>query len=211
MADRTDICVVDDAAWERAVAREAVIRRLASSGSPGRAEFLSACRKLGIKRSRLYELIGVYKARPVTSSLLTAQAGSPAGSRRLPDEIELVISETIAGFFKSRQKPSIHALQKEVRSLAIYRGYVRPEDEPREETTVQDAEGADDMGQGDDVGITSWNPSATSAGGTVITSGGHWASKAIGRVFNRPSKGSWQTLRSGKAMSTICTWTHADL
>ena len=79
MADRTDICVVDDAAWERAVAREAVIRRLASSGSPGRAEFLSACRKLGIKRSRLYELIGVYKARPVTSSLLTAPAGSPAG------------------------------------------------------------------------------------------------------------------------------------
>ena len=126
MADRTDICVVDDAAWERAVAREAVIRRLASSGSPGRAEFLSACRKLGIKRSRLYELIGVYKARPVTSSLLTAQAGSPAGSRRLPDEIELVISETIAGFFKSRQKPSIHALQKEVRRLCCQRGLRAP-------------------------------------------------------------------------------------
>ena len=126
MADRTDICVVDDAAWERAVAREAVIRRLASSGSPGRAEFLSACRKLGIKRSRLYELIGVYKARPVTSSLLTAPAGSPAGNRRLPDEIELVISETIAGFFKSRQKPSIHALQKEVRRLCCQRGLRAP-------------------------------------------------------------------------------------
>jgi putative transposase len=126
MADRTDICVVDDAAWERAVAREAVIRRLASSGSPGRAEFLSACRKLGIKRSRLYELIGVYKARPVTSSLLTAPAGSPAGSRRLPDEIELVISEAITGFFKSRQKPSIHALQKEVRRLCCQRGLRAP-------------------------------------------------------------------------------------
>jgi ParB family chromosome partitioning protein len=29
------------------------------------------------------------------------------------------------------------------------------------------------MGQGGDAGVSSWNPSATSAGGTVITSGGH--------------------------------------
>ena len=57
-------------------------------------------------------------------------------------------------------------------SLAVYRGYVRPEDEPREETAVQDGDGANAMGQGGDVGVSSWNPSATSAGGTVITSGG---------------------------------------
>jgi putative transposase len=126
MADRTDICGVDDAAWEQAVTREVVVRQLASKASPDRAEFLSACRKLGIKRSRLYELIGVYKARPVTSSLLTAPAGSPAGSRRLPDEIEAVISEAIEGFFKSRQKPSIHALQKEVRRLCSHRGLRAP-------------------------------------------------------------------------------------
>lgn len=58
-------------------------------------------------------------------------------------------------------------------SLAIYRGYVRPEDEPREETAVQEGDGLDAMGQGGDVGVSNWNPSATSAGGTVITSGGH--------------------------------------
>ena len=126
MADRTDICGVDDAAWEQAVAREVVVRPLASKAGPDRAEFLSACRKLGIKRSRLYELIGVYKARPVTSSLLTAPAGSPAGSRRLPDEIEVVISEAIESFFKSRQKPSIHALQKEVRRRCRRRGLRGP-------------------------------------------------------------------------------------
>ena len=57
-------------------------------------------------------------------------------------------------------------------SLAVYRGYVRPEDEPREETAVQDGDGADAMGQGGDVGVSTWKPSATSAGGTVITSGG---------------------------------------
>ena len=57
-------------------------------------------------------------------------------------------------------------------SLAVYRGYARPEDEPREETAVQDGDGADAMGQGSDVGVSSWKPSATSAGGTVITSRG---------------------------------------
>ncbi len=33
-------------------------------------------------------------------------------------------------------------------SLAIYRGYVRPEDEPREETAVQDGDGVDATGRG---------------------------------------------------------------
>uniref|UniRef100_UPI00112DDF00 ParB/RepB/Spo0J family partition protein n=1 Tax=Paracoccus sp. FO-3 TaxID=1335059 RepID=UPI00112DDF00 len=57
-------------------------------------------------------------------------------------------------------------------SLAVYRGYVRPEDEPREETAVQDGDGADVTGQGGDVGFSNWKPSATFAGGTVITSRG---------------------------------------
>ncbi len=57
-------------------------------------------------------------------------------------------------------------------SLAVYRGYVRPEDEPREEIAVQDGDCADAMGQGGDVGGSGWGPSATSAGGAVITSGG---------------------------------------
>ncbi|MGR3457502.1 MAG: Mu transposase C-terminal domain-containing protein, partial [Pseudooceanicola nanhaiensis] len=122
MVERSDINAVDDAAWEQAVAREAVIRRLACKASPNRAEFLKACRDLGLKRSRLYELISAYKARPVASSLLAAQVGTPTGSRRLPDEIEAVVSETIEEFYKSLQKPSINALQKEVRRRCSQRG-----------------------------------------------------------------------------------------
>ncbi|MFU8866183.1 MAG: transposase, partial [Rhodobacterales bacterium] len=125
MVDRSDINAVDDAAWEQAIAREAVIRRLASKASPDRAEFLKACRDLGLKRSRLYELISAYKARPVASSLLAAQVGTPTGSRRLPDEIEAVISGAIEDFYKSLQKPSINALQKEVRRRCSQRG-LRP-------------------------------------------------------------------------------------
>ena len=57
-------------------------------------------------------------------------------------------------------------------SLTVYRGCVRPEDEPREETAVQDGDGADATGQGGDAGGSGWQSSAISAVGTVITSGG---------------------------------------
>lgn len=39
-------------------------------------------------------------------------------------------------------------------------------------TPVQDSDGADAMGQGGDISVSSWKPSRTSAGGTVITSSG---------------------------------------
>ena len=115
MMNKSDIVTADDEAWERAVAREAVVRQLAERPRIARAEFLKACRELGVKRSRLYQLIQAYKARPLTSSLLASGAGARAGRRRLPEEVEVVIAEAIEEFFKSPQKPSINALQKEVR------------------------------------------------------------------------------------------------
>ena len=115
MADRSDIIAAEDGAWDQAVEREAVVRRLAEQPRIRRADFLAACRDLGIKRSRLYQLIGAYKARPLTSSLLTSAVGTQPGTRRLPDEVEAVISEAIEAFYKSPQKPSINALHKEVR------------------------------------------------------------------------------------------------
>lgn len=115
MVDRSDIIAAGDEAWEQAVEREAVVRRLAEQARIPRADFLVACRDLGIKRSRLYQLIRAYKARPLTSSLLPSAVGTQPGSRRLPDEVEAVISEAIEVFYKSPQKPSINALHKEVR------------------------------------------------------------------------------------------------
>ncbi|QBF33348.1 Mu transposase C-terminal domain-containing protein [Thalassococcus sp. S3] len=115
MVDRLDIAVADDDAWEQAVQREAISRRLTDQQRISRSDFLAACRELGVKRSRPYELIRVYKARPLTSSLMASAAGTQTGSRRLPDEIEAVVSEAIDQFFKSPQKPSINALHKEDR------------------------------------------------------------------------------------------------
>lgn len=57
-------------------------------------------------------------------------------------------------------------------SLAVYRGYVGPEDEPSEGTAVLDVDGADVMGQGRDAGGSSRQASVSSGGGTVINSSG---------------------------------------
>jgi ParB family chromosome partitioning protein len=106
-----------------------------------------------------------------------------SGQDEYPEEIDARLGQLEVAMEALEQRPLIYDPVEVGRagvfvtldrdgSLAVYRGYVRPEDEPREETAVQDSDGADDMGQGDDVGGSSWKPSATSAGGAVITSGG---------------------------------------
>jgi len=113
---------IDDAAWSEAVAREVVIRRLVSLDGPSRSDFLRACHELGLKRTRLYELIRAYREHPVTSSLLPRAAGTRQGSRRLPDETEAVIAEAIRDFYETHQKPSINRLHKDIRRLCRSRG-----------------------------------------------------------------------------------------
>ena len=106
-----------------------------------------------------------------------------SGQDEYPEEIDARLGQLEMAMEALEQRPLIYDPAEVGRagvfvtldrdgSLAVYRGYVRPEDEPREETAVQDGDGADVMGQGGDVGVSSWKPSATSAGGTVITSGG---------------------------------------
>ncbi|WP_292227412.1 Mu transposase C-terminal domain-containing protein [Mesorhizobium sp.] len=103
-----------------------MIRRLVSLDCPGRSDFFRACRELGLKRTRLYELIRAYREHPVTSSLLPRPGGTRQGSRRLPDETEAVIAEALRDFYKTRQKPSINRLHKEIRGLCRSRGVRAP-------------------------------------------------------------------------------------
>lgn len=107
-----------------------------------------------------------------------------SGQDEYPEEIDARLGQLEMAMEALEQRPLIYDPAEVARagvfvtldrdgSLASYRGYVRPEDEPREETAVQDGDGVDAMGQGGDVGLSNWKPSATSAGGAVITSGGH--------------------------------------
>ncbi|MBM3553548.1 MAG: DDE-type integrase/transposase/recombinase [Alphaproteobacteria bacterium] len=126
MVREVDKSTVDAAAWKEAVAREAVIRKLTSTDRPGRSDVLRACRELGLRRTRLYELLKAYRERPVTSSLLNRVRGTRPGVRRLPQDAEAVVAEALQGFYETRQKPSVSELQREVGRLCRVRGVTAP-------------------------------------------------------------------------------------
>jgi ParB family chromosome partitioning protein len=106
-----------------------------------------------------------------------------SGQDEYPEEIDARLGQLEMAMEALEQRPLIYDEAEIARagvfvtldrdgSLAVYRGYVRPEDEPREQTAVQNSDDADVMGQGGDVDSSGWSPSAITVGGTVITSGG---------------------------------------
>jgi putative transposase len=117
---------IDDAKWQDAVAREAVIRPLASKPRLSPVDVAAACRILGLRRSRFYTLIEQYRTAPVTSSLASEMPGPKRGSRRLSDELEALIDEAIRDKYLTRQKVSVSVLHDHVRYLCRVRGMAIP-------------------------------------------------------------------------------------
>ena len=106
-----------------------------------------------------------------------------SGQDEYPEEIDTRLGELETAMEALEQRPLIFDATEVARAgvfvaldrdgcLAVHRGYVRPEDEPRDESAVQTVGDSEAMGQGADVGASGWQPSAVSSAGTVITSGG---------------------------------------
>lgn len=117
MGRNPDKLAAADADWGRAVEREAIIRPLASKGRLSPADIGLACRQLGVRRARLYELLGRYRAAPVTSSLLGHNPGPAKGRRRLSEDMEALIETAMQDTYRKREKPSVTALHDLVREL----------------------------------------------------------------------------------------------
>jgi ParB family transcriptional regulator, chromosome partitioning protein len=105
-----------------------------------------------------------------------------AGQDEIPDEIDTRLGVLETEMEKIETRPLIFDQAEIGRAgafvtldrygaLAVYRGYVRSEDEPVEETAVQDGVDPAVAGQGDYRDLTDGHGSAAH-GGTVITSGG---------------------------------------
>lgn len=108
-----------------------------------------------------------------------------SGQDEYPEEIDVRLGELEAAMEAIEKRPLIFDPAEVIRAgvfvtldrdgcLAIYRGYVRPEDEPREDPAFQvggDLD-VDAMGQGGDAGVSGWQPPASFTNATVITSGG---------------------------------------
>lgn len=123
--DRDKLDIGDDR-WQIAVAREAIIRPLVRVGRLSPADVATACRILGLFRSRLYVLIEQYRTAPVTSSLAAAKPGPKQGFRRLSEEIESLIEEAIRERYLARQKVSVSQLHDHIRHLSHARGLPAP-------------------------------------------------------------------------------------
>jgi ParB family chromosome partitioning protein len=106
-----------------------------------------------------------------------------SGQDEYPEEIDARLGQLEGTMEALEQRPLVYDEAEVSRagvfvtldrdgSLAFYRGFVRPEDEPREETAVQDGDGADAMRQGGDIGGSGWQSSGASVGGTIITTNG---------------------------------------
>jgi len=106
-----------------------------------------------------------------------------SGQGEYPEEIDARLGELEMAMEAFEQRPLIFDPAEVARAgafvtldrdgkLAVYRGYVWPEDEPREETAALDVGEAEAMGQGADAGDSCWKSSESSAGGAIITSGG---------------------------------------
>ena len=95
MAQTPDRMLVREAAWQKAVNREAVIRPIAFEKKLTAPDRLAACRELGLKPTRFYQLLAQFRRKPVTSSLLDETPGPEKGRRLLSSEQEDAVTGAI--------------------------------------------------------------------------------------------------------------------
>ena len=117
-----------------------------------------------------------------------------SGQDEYPEEVDAKLGALEAAMEALEQRPLIFDPAEVARagvfitldrdgSLAVYRGYVRPEDEALEETAANGAAELGAEGQGADGGDVSSHPYAASAqSGTIITSGG----QVLGATAGQP-------------------------
>ena len=103
--------IAGEAAWGVALHRESVIRRLAEHPRLSSESIAEAANQLSI----LYKLLQRYRRRPQTSSLLPWKRGRKPDESLLGDEREALLHECIDEFYLRPERPSLAALQLEVR------------------------------------------------------------------------------------------------
>ena len=101
-----------DPLWREAERRERVIRPLAGRSRLTASEVADAATALGLGRSRIYEMVALYRATPLTSALIPPKPGPRRGARLLAPEAEAVIEQGIRGYYMTRRKPTVAGLRR---------------------------------------------------------------------------------------------------
>lgn len=127
MADNgTALTRADSIAWRTACDREPLIRALSALPMLTRSTIAKARGELCLSRSRIFELVARYREDPVTSSLLDRSSGFPKGRRRIPTELDLIITSAIEQFYLTRPKPRISQLVRHIKYACLERNLPPP-------------------------------------------------------------------------------------
>ena len=100
--------------WAEAVRREEAIRTLAAADTSDKATVRSAAAALGLSPAQIYRLITKFRETPVTASLVVMKPGPQKGARLLPGPIECRIDDAIETIFKTRERPTVAKLQRDL-------------------------------------------------------------------------------------------------
>ncbi|PDS35099.1 transposase [Rhizobium anhuiense] len=126
MAQTPDRMLISETAWQKALAREAVIRPIAFVKKFTGPERLSACRQLGLRPTRFYQLLAQFRRKPVTSSLLDVPPGPEKGQRLLSSELEDAVACGIKEIYCCPERPTITAVHDHVRVICRQRNLPAP-------------------------------------------------------------------------------------
>jgi putative transposase len=116
----------DQAEWQVALTREAVIRPLLSETKLGVSLLREATRQLHVSRSVFYDLLRRYKQRPQTSSLLPWKRGREFQATFLGAPREELLNACIREFYLRLERPSVAALVREVQYRFSQQGLAVP-------------------------------------------------------------------------------------
>src|SRR5208283_1137468 len=117
---------VGDVAWAEAVRRTEMIRPLAERARIGVTEIGATARTLGLSVRQVYRMIDSFRSKPVTQTLVVAGGGRKKGSRLLPSAVEAAIERGIETIYKTREKPRLKRLYREVRHDCLAAGLKPP-------------------------------------------------------------------------------------
>ncbi len=122
VAERGVLTAASDA-WDLAVRRAEVIRRLAGQRMVGLEAASAAAAELGVSRRQVYVLVGRWRAgEGLVSDLLPGASSGGRGGGRLPDEVESVIREVLRTRYLTRQRRTVASVSREITRECRVRG-----------------------------------------------------------------------------------------
>ena len=122
VAERGVLTAASDA-WDLAVRRAEVIRRLAGQRVVGLEAASAAAAELGVSRRQVYVLVGRWRAgEGLVSDLLPGASSGGRGGGRLPDEVESVIREVLRARYLTRQRRTVASVSREITRECTIRG-----------------------------------------------------------------------------------------